>query len=70
MQAAKESGESAVSRTSSESLREKKIEIVRDSIVAISAAVSARQPAFEDFGVVVTFASVKNQSAHRQRLRI
>jgi hypothetical protein len=45
-------------------------EIVRDSKVASSSAVSARQPAFEDCGVVVTFASVNKQSAIRQNQQI
>ena len=36
-------------------------EIVRDSKVAISVAVGAWQPAFEDCGGVVTVASVKDQ---------
>ncbi len=70
MQAAEERGESAFSRTSSERSAKSKIEIVGDSKVASSSAVSARQPAFEDFGVVVTFASVNKQSAIRQNQQI
>ena len=58
MQAAEERDESAVSRTSSERSQITTNEIVRDFKVAISAAVSALQPAFENFGVVFTIASI------------
>ena len=69
MQAAEERVESAVNRTKSESYREVKNKLCAE--FKSGEFISGRRMAacIRRLGVVVTIASVKNQSVHRKRLR-